>query len=267
MDQWQQQAYPDSTGRRYNNGNPPPNQTQVARDYNGNPQVQPPVSFTYDRYQGGMSARSQNISASPIATPHMRDGNGDVAMHEAGDPYGAKPYPMRPHHQQHLSAGRIQQHHSPQEPSAAAQRYSPMETLSPTSPYGAPQPGQYSNRQSPTRTGSYATPNSNPYYASRQQPQQLPPITPYSNNNGNESYPSSATQQLNAVFGNDPKSPRRPDPQSQGPPGRGPVPEFTKIRSVADLNPKVNSQPAFRRADPEGGFISVSCSGDFMVPC
>lgn len=175
-------------------------------------------------------------------------------MQDAGDPYSGMKYPMRPHHQQHLSGGRSAQHHSPQEPSAAAQRYSPMETLSPSSPYGAPQQGQaqYGSRQSPTRPGNYSSPNS--YYNNRQQAQQLPPITPYASNN--ESYPSSATQQLNAVFGNDPKSPRRPAPQSQGPPGRGPVPEFTKIRSVADLHPKVNSQPAFRRANPEGGFIS-----------
>jgi dual specificity protein kinase YAK1 len=83
----------------------------------------------------------------------------------------------------------------------------------------------------------------------------LPPITPYASNI--EGYPSSATAQLNAVFGTDPKSPRRPVPQTTGPAGRGPVPEFTKIRSMADLHPKVNAQPAFRRANPEGGFISV----------
>jgi dual specificity protein kinase YAK1 len=83
----------------------------------------------------------------------------------------------------------------------------------------------------------------------------LPPITPYSSNN--ESYPTSATAQLNAVFGNDPKSPRRPVPQSAGPPGRGPVPEFTDVLNMTDLRPKVNAQPAFRRANPEGGFISV----------
>jgi dual specificity protein kinase YAK1 len=258
MDQWQQ-SYPDSAGssRRYN-GNPPPNQAQMSRDYNGNPQTQPPAGFTYEQYQGGIGAHSHGSVASPTtAPPHMRDGNGDVAMQDAGDPYSGMKYPMRPHHQQHLSGSRSVQHHSPQEPSAAAQRYSPMETLSPSSPYGAPQQGQgqYSSRQSPTRPGNYTSPNS--YYANRQPTQQLPPITPYASNN--ESYPTSATQQLNAVFGNDPKSPRRPVPQSaQGPPGRGPVPEFTKIRSVADLQPKVNSQPAFRRANPEGGFISVS---------
>jgi hypothetical protein len=40
--------------------------------------------------------------------------------------------------------------------------------------------------------------------------------------------------------------------------GRGSVPKFTKCNNVAELNPKVNLQPPFRRANPEGGFISVS---------
>ena len=256
MNQWG--AYSDSAGpsRRYN-GNPQ-NQSAMSRDYNGTAQAQPPAGFTYEQYQGGMGAHSQS---SPTATPQMRDGNGDVAMQDAGDPYSGMKYPMRPHHQQHLSTGRVPSHHSPQEPSAAAQRYSPMETLSPSSPYGAAPPqGQYGSqpgpqRQSPTRPGNYSSPTS--YYANRQQAQQLPHITPFASNN--ESYPTSATAQLNAVFGNDPKSPRRPAPQSaQGPPGRGPVPEFAKVRSAADLQPKVNAQPAFRRANPEGGFISVS---------
>lgn len=203
------------------------------------------------------------MGASPAAASQMRDGNGDVAMSDAADPYGGSmKYPMRPHHQQHLSgSGRV----GSQEPqSAAAQRYSPMETLSPTSPYGAS--SQYasqtaSQRQSPTRPGNYSSPNS--YYGSRQQPQQLPPITPYSANS--DSFPHSATAQLNAVFGNDPKSPRRPGAQSaQGPPGRGPVPEFSKVRPGTELRPKVNAQPAFRRANPEGGFISV---GVFLLIC
>jgi dual specificity protein kinase YAK1 len=226
MDQW---GYSEQAGRRYN-GNPPPNQPPMAREreYNGNAQAQ-----AYE-YQGGLA---HSHSASP---------NGDIAMQDAGDPYNSQKYPIRPHHQSNLSSGRGASHDLP---SAAATRYSPMETLSPTSQ-------QYGSRQSPTRPGNFSSPTS--YYGSRQQNQQLPPITPYSSNN--EGYPASATQQLNAVFGNDPKSPRRPVPQSQGPPGRGPVPEFTKIRSAADLQPKVNAQPAFRRANPEGGFISVSVS-------
>lgn len=262
MDQWQN--YSDSSGsaRRYN-GNPPPAHSQMARDYNGNTQPQPPTGFTYEQYQGGVASHPQSSATSP-ATPQMTDGNGDVAMQDSGDQYSNMKYPMRPHHQQHLSAGNQRlSHQSPQEPSAAAQRYSPMETLSPTSPYGATQhqnsnqymsPPGASSRQSPPKNASYTSPNS--YYPNRQQ---LPPIQPYASSSNNESYPTSATQQLNSVFGNDPKSPRRPVPQpTQGPPGRGPVPEFTKIRSTSDLQPKVNAQPAFRRANPEGGFISVS---------
>jgi hypothetical protein len=46
-------------------------------------------------------------------------------------------------------------------------------------------------------------------------------------------------------------------------PMKGPVPEFKKIRAPTDLRPKVTSQPLFRRANPEGGFISVSNA----IPC
>jgi dual specificity protein kinase YAK1 len=119
---------------------------------------------------------------------------------------------------------------------------------------------QYTARQSPTRPGSYGSPNS--YYASRRlHGQQLPSITPYSSTNNQEQYPQSATTQLNAVFGNEMNAPRRQLPQAAPTAiGRGPVPEFTRIRSVSELQPKINAQPAFRRAHPEGGFISVSLS-------
>lgn len=198
-----------------------------------------------------------------------RDGSGDVAMQDAGDSYSGVKYPMRPLHQQHLStSSRSGLHQSPQEQSSAAQRYSPMEALSGAAPFTAsPQTTQnpYSSRQSPTRPGSYSSPNS--YYSARPQTQQLPPITPYSATNNQEAYPQSATTQLNALFGNDVKSPRRPAAQEAPPPppGRGPVPQFAKIRSVAELQPKINAQPAFRRANPEGGFISVSRNSRWHV--
>lgn len=252
MDQWN--PYSDSQSgpsRRYT-GNPSQQQSQQSRDYNPNLQVQPPppAGFTYDQYPGGpVSGHSQSMAPSPAVAPHARDGNGDTAMQD-GDAYKYS-YAIRGS-QQHASGGRPAQ--PGQEPSAAAQRYSPMDTLSPNSPFVATPQHQYGAqaRPSPTRAGSFPSPG---YYGSRP-PTQLPPITPYASNN--EVYPGSATAQLNAVFGHDPKSPRRPMQQAvQGPPGRGPVPEFTKVRSLADLKPKVNSQPAFRRADPEGGFISV----------
>lgn len=75
-------------------------------------------------------------------------------------------------------------------------------------------------------------------------------------------YPQSATAQLNAVYGREARSPRNPTTQTpmspQGPRGPGPVPTFSKCLNTADLQPRINEQPPFRRANPEGGFISVS---------
>lgn len=186
-------------------------------------------------------------------------------MQDAGDAHNGLKYPMRPHHQQHLSAsGRGGVHGSGQEQSSAAQLYSPMEAVTGAPAYQAPpQASQnpYSSRQSPTRPGSFSASNS--YYASRPAAQALPPITPYSSNN-NQDYPQSATTQISQLFGNEAKPTRRPLPQAAAPSGRGPVPHFTKVRSVADLQPKINAQPAFRRANPEGGFISVSLTDELL---
>ncbi len=258
MDQWQSYSESPSAGgsRRYNG-----NGQMVGRDYNNGPSQtqpqQPPAGYKYDQYQGGLNPQ-QNSSASPITSPQLRDGNGDVAMADASDPYASvKQYPMRPHQPSQLAGNRPPNLHSSQEPSAAAQRYSPMEVLSPTSPYASKSAGggQFSQspaqRQSPTRSSDYAA--QSPYYGGRQQPQ-LPSINPYASQDG---YPSSAVAAVENAYANDPKSPRRLPPQSAMPPPKGPVPEFKKIRAMTDLRPKVTAQPAFRRANPEGGFISV----------
>ncbi len=73
-------------------------------------------------------------------------------------------------------------------------------------------------------------------------------------------YPSSATAQLNAVFGREARSPRHPRSAQHTPLNmpRGPMPRFQRLERTSDLEPKINTQPAFRRANPEGGFISVS---------
>jgi dual specificity protein kinase YAK1 len=259
MDQWQSYSNAPGGPRRFNS-NSQSSQPHQAREYSSDG---PSASYTFDYQSAGNSnsnSHGQSMIASPTGTPQVRDGNGDIAMQDVADPYSGIKYPMRPHHHQHLSAsGRSGPglHQNSNEQSSAAQRYSPMEALSSAAPYTtSPQTSQNPyTRQSPTRPGSYSSPNS--YYSSRPQVQTLPPITPYSSNQ--DSYPPSATAQLNAVFGNDIKSPRRQLPQAaSGPAGRGPVPEFTKVRSVSDLQPKINAQPAFRRANPEGGFISVS---------
>lgn len=248
----------------------------AARDYNNNSggqqsqsQAQPPAGFKYDQYQGSLNPQ-QGLTSSPITSPQLRDGNGDVAMQDANDPYASMKYPMRPHHQQqhHASSSRPPNLHSPQESSAAAQRYSPMEVMSPTSPYvpksaGPSQFSQHpSQRQSPTRANDY-TPQS-PYFNRQQgQGQQLPPLNQYTA--ALESYQQAASMPMDGSYGNDPKSPHRLQPP-QAMPGKGPVPKFKKVTAPTDLRPKVNSQPPFRRANPEGGFISV-CSTPRFEHC
>jgi dual specificity protein kinase YAK1 len=225
------------------------------------------------------------------SSPHMRDGSGDVAMQDSHDARAGIKYPSRPirqtsqmpspqlsqqHHQQqqqqqpplpHHLSNRVPTLQSQESSSAAATRYSPLGALSPTSPYaskpiGQPPPGPAPYRaadgamqsqqqpQSP-RQGDYA-PHS-PYF--RQQAGQLPQISPYGGLSHHDSY--SPGQQDSAFAG--PRSPGRNlvQPMPLVPTPRGPVPEFKKVRGVQDLRPKVNAQPAFRRANPEGGFISV----------
>jgi dual specificity protein kinase YAK1 len=95
--------------------------------------------------------------------------------------------------------------------------------------------------------------------ASRPHAPQLPPIQ--SNMSPESFYPQSATAQLNAVYNREARSPRtstNPNPPQHLPVGGGPVPKFQPVKNTADLQPKINAQPPFRRANPEGGFISVS---------
>lgn len=279
MEPWQGYSDPAGGGgggsRRYN-GSSQQQQQPSPRDYNSpqqqqqhqqqppqgsssQQQQQPPAGFKYDQYQGGLNNQSPMVT-SPMTSPQLRDGNGDVAMHDAQDPHSGIKYPMRPHHQHHLSGSRAAAMYAGQEPSAAAQRYSPMEVLSPTSPYSQKPANQFPPQQQPSQRQSPTRPEYSPqtaYYHSRQAPTQLPPMmNAYAS--GQDTYsPSSGMGSMDGPY--DPKSPRRA-PQSSAPlvVDKGPVPELKKIRGPGDLRPKANPQPAFRRANPEGGFISVS---------
>lgn len=255
MDQWQGYQDAASAPRRYTGTS----QLTPTREYpQQSGQAQPPAGFKYDQYQPTMNSHTtQSSVASPITSPQSRDGNGDVPMQDAHDPYGSMKYPMRPHHHSHLSGGRQPNLHSPSEPSAAAQRYSPMEVLSPTSPYNSKSTtnqghfsASHTQRQSPTR--SDYTPTS-PYYG--RQNSQLPPISPYVNSQDN--YQSLSG--LDGAYPSDPKSPRRPPlaQLSSTSAEKKPVPQFRKVETLSELQPRINSQPPFRRANPEGGFISV----------
>lgn len=238
----------------------------------GQAPVQAPAGFKYEQYQGTLNSHaSPNPATSPITTPQLRDNNGDVAMADANDPYSSMRMPMRPHQSQHISSSsRSSTLHSPLEPSAAAQRYSPMEVLSPTSPYTKAGGSQFSapptSRQSPSRSADYHSPQSPYYQGGRQSSQQLPPMA---------SFPTAPEQfsQLGVTsprgenWPNDPTSPRRMANMSAGPvANKGPVPEFRKIRTSQDLRPRVIAQPPFRRANPEGGFISVRNFPTLLIP-
>lgn len=254
--QWQAYNDPSGASRRHNGSIP---QQQPA------PPQQPPT-YKYDHYHhhgGAPVAGASAAGASPMGAPQIRDGNGDIPMHDAHDAHAGIKYPMRPLHQSHPSSGRTSGLHSPADASSAAQRYSPMDTLSPSSPY-APKPPNYSNPPSQRQSPSKAEYPTSPYYPARQAPppqQQLPALNTYAATpSHHDAYPSSAvsaTAPELPSFPSDAKSPRRQVPM---PAPRGPVPEFRKVRGPTDLRPKMNHQPPFRRANPEGGFISVSPS-------
>lgn len=219
--------------------------------------------------------------------PHFGgDGDGDIAMEDA-DPYRPK-HPTRPAHSRQHSQQQIVS-----EESSAARRYSPM-NLSPASPYNATPAnsmssvyGSYSpntqSRNSPTRQNAYMSPSqAQTFYsppsasppvvdisdewhavkrprladtlpASRPNAPQLPPLQ--STLTSANYHPQSAPLHLSS-YGREPNSPRHSHARPAQAAGKGPVPKFEKCLNVADLRPRINEQPPFRRANPEGGFIS-----------
>ncbi|OAA36962.1 protein kinase Yak1 [Beauveria brongniartii RCEF 3172] len=252
---WQQYHDPAGASSRRHNGTAHMSPPSAAQQ-----QHPPPTGYAYDQYHPAAAVPAAvaaapavhhgNPAVSPMVAGQPRDGNGDVAMRDAIDSHAGIKYAMRPHHQPHMSGGRAAALHSPHDqPSSAAQRYSPMETLSPTSPYGAAKQSQFAGPPSQTQSpaGASEYPQS-PYYAGRPQNAQLPPMSPYGPS-GADGYPSATVAHLDGTFNS--KSPQRPTV-----PTVKRVPEFRKLRAVSDLQPKNNRQPAFRRANPEGGFIS-----------
>lgn len=174
--QWQ--GYTDmSSGRqaRYSHNAHPTQPQHATREFNGaTQQHQPPAGFSYEAYQAPADTSHPNsMATSPAATPHAREynGDGDIPMEDA-DPYNRLKYSSRPNHQ-HRMSGQYLLH----EESSAGRRYSPMHTLSPSSPYAAsPQqaghtnyatytPQTYPSRQSPTRPSPYPS-QSQSYYNS-----------------------------------------------------------------------------------------------------
>ncbi|KAL5355936.1 kinase-like domain-containing protein [Aspergillus floccosus] len=248
---------------------------QLPSKYGAQPQqAQPPVGYTYETFQSpaiapqppslGTNSKSVSMASSPAATPRSRDyvTDADTTMEDA-DPYNRAKYSTKPN--QH---SRPSSQFFPQEESSAARRYSPMNVLSPSMPYNPTSPGKSQppyafppgpnqSRRSPTRAPNYASPPQQ--YQSPPAGSRAPRLPPLQSTElgPDRYYPPSAGSQLNTPFAPDARSPPSAAVSSQPPqPGRGPIPKFQKIKSVQDLRPRINMQPPYRRANPEGGFIS-----------
>jgi len=266
---------------------------QLASKYGQPPQSQPPVpGYTYETFQTpginskppsvGSNSKPVSMASSPTAAPRSRDyvTDADATMEDA-DPFNRAKYPSRPSHHNRASSQFLNQAAE----SSAARRYSPMNVLSPpmsypTSPgksqqsYGFPPAASGQTRRSPARSADYASPPQgyqsppckSPFATSSMiwslmaaldnRAPRLPPLQA-GDLSPDQYYPSSASSHMGSSFGPETRSPRSGSLPSQVP-GRGPVPKFQKIKSVQELQPRVHTQPAYRRANPEGGFISVS---------
>lgn len=194
----------------------------------------------------------------------------DIVMNEDDhDPYNKQKY------------SRQASQYSSDAPSHSYARYSPMTTSPAASFTSTPQQTtqsqfaaftpQQSARQSPVRGTAYASPTS-PLPSSHQQQHSqryyttptatAPPRSQMSSVQPQQSgtmspatyYPQSATQQLNNAFGTE--QPHKSSAPATAAAGVGPVPQMRRIHNIDELNPRVTAQPPFRRANPEGGFIS-----------
>ncbi|KAJ5108924.1 hypothetical protein N7456_005599 [Penicillium angulare] len=243
---------------------------QLASKYGQPPQSQPPVGYTYETFQTpgttskapstGPNSKPVSMASSPTATPRTRDyvTDADTTMEDA-DPYNRAKYPSRPNHHSRASSQFLNQ----AEESSAARRYSPMNVLSPPMSYPA-SPGKQGSyfspsasgqsRRSPGRAGEYSSPPQGYQSPPSNRAPRLPPLQS-GDLSPDQYYPASASGHLGSAFAPGTRSPRSGSLPSQVP-GRGPVPKFQKIKSVQDLQPRVHTQPAYRRANPEGGFIS-----------
>lgn len=279
---------------------------QLTSKYGQPPQSQPPVGYTYETFQtpgtasktssAGPNSKPVPMASSPTATPRNRDYVTDVdTTMEDADPYNRAKYLSRPNTHNRASSQFLAQ----AEESSAARRYSPMNVLSPPMSYPASPgksqgysfppmtPGQ--SRRSPARAADYSSPpqgyqsppceclcavrSLNPLLMtpSANRVPRLPPLQA-GDLSPERYYPPSPNHHMNPSLGPEVRSPRSGSMPSQVP-GRGPVPKFQKIKSVQELQPRVHAQPAYRRANPEGGFISVrtyrhslvDCHADFLV--
>lgn len=258
------------------------------------------AAYGYDQYQAMTStANNMSVSSTPGSTPNAHNYNieGDVPMEDA-DPYNRTKYPSRPAPHQRSSSQYI-----PHEGSAAAQRYSPMNMVNAAGQFtSSPKPQSQSqtgytyqgqtprSRQSPTRQNHFGSPQQyqdspsklnsriltwpitwliyRRFVASARYNPSFVPSIQGTDMTSDQYYANLPMDQLSGARNGKSQMGIRPQNISFGPtPGAGAVPRFQKIKSVQELQPRINFQPPFRRANPEGGFISVCYSQSVIVRC
>lgn len=141
-------------------------------------QLQPASNNSYSTFQASpATSHGPSAAASPYGSPADHNADADVAMQDV-DSYGRGSY-TRPAQQRQVSAvgGRAVSQYGPSEDSTAARKYSPMDTLSPSTPLSPASRAQnqhyvpshasqtHGSRQSPSRPQSYVSPSQS-YYPS-----------------------------------------------------------------------------------------------------
>ena len=306
MEQWQSLSEPSSSrqtsyqamSQQQSSVDPKGTSQQLQQQYQ-----QSPGGTSYEAYHAssssasGPAALASGVLAGGTSYPRQMNypGNGDVAMHDA-DPYEKAKPSSRAHHQHHesVTSTRSGPPLGSHDESSATRRYSPMDTLSPSSPYTAdfrsstqnavPRGGQsQGSHSSLTRHDPLSSPaqmyHSSPGrwsivegdrrearrtdwelvggVASHQRPPQTLSVqSPTSKRSRQQILP--ASDQPAAGFAPELRSPGHLQSFSHDSWPRGPIPKFRRLHSISELEPKINTQPPFRRANPEGGFISVS---------
>lgn len=210
--------------------------------------------FSYEPYQRAaqtnLAAMNSNASISP--QDYARNGETDVQMEDA-DPYNRSKYPSRPSHHHRLSQQLMQE-------STAAQRYSPMNiSTSSASHLSSPNTQQTTfnfNVQTPTSRQSPMRPYSDDRYNEPPTPtrfnsQYLPSLQ--RSDMSPDSYFQPPTPNAGQMMS---PAPKTPGSMQSSQPTLGPVPRFRKVQSLGEINHNINQQPLYRRANPEGGFLS-----------
>jgi dual specificity protein kinase YAK1 len=288
MDSWSytSDAAANRQSRYASNALPPNSATspQHPREYASQPPSQQ-QNQNHAAQQGYQTYHGQAGTAAVVGStnPRLENSNNeymDVQMQDA-DSYGRGKFQQQPQQQ-------ARQPFLSDDPSSQTQRYSPMPqqytAAGSSQPTNLPPMNAYpQHRQSPSRsTYTNATQSYYSQNAAANSPRTgaLPPIQNYQSSMQQHSGPPPAIissilsdpgTKIESV-GTDPNGGRyfaQPSTSSQAShmyepntpahptPPRDPPPRLQRVTGLGDLQPRINAQPAHRRANPEGGFISV----------